>query len=644
MKVCPECGARFETVWAQCPHDGALLRSDKPDPLIGTTFAEHYEILSVLGRGGMSVVYKAKHRLMNRVVAIKLLHGDADQIATERFRHEAQAASSLSHPNIISIYEFGIAGDQPYLIMDCLEGSNLGEVLQAEKHLGMERAINIFRQTCLGLEHAHKNGVIHRDLKPSNLCLVTGEGGAEIVKIVDFGIAKLMPEMGREQTRLTQTGEVFGSPLYMSPEQCRAKPLDTRSDIYSLGCLMYECLTGVLPIEGDTSYETMTMHISKLPEPFIKVAPHLAINRSIEAIVFRCLEKDPADRYQSVSEIIADLPTVKAESGSIKVRSVQHPAKARREIKVLRYSFWSLFVFVAAVLAYISCDNGSSFDRGTVLDKTMWNAQTTIAQSFASNHMYEQAKFILLDSEQTARRKFSNKGRLLTVLNMERIVFEDGRMFEDLEAVNRRIAETNNEILLNQYAYCMDQLDKASAHTGDTSLSINKILAPITIEAISHISRALVGNGLIMHAEKLTARTKDIYTKMLGASDPLVGDVDLMLAEIYWRQQRLSFVEPLLKDAEAIFQKSLKPNDKRIALAWLRLGELYRDRNRYPECETALEAALAISTKYYPTDTNLQYQCYNAYGCYLDEVNKSKEAAEAFAKADKLKPTDLIED
>lgn len=133
--------------------------------MIGQVFADQYEIISVLGAGGMSVVYKARHRLMDRIVAIKLLHDDSDKVAIERFKHEAKASSSLKHQNIISIYDFGIVGDQAYLVMDCLDGKNLSEVLEEVGHLAIDRAVNIFRQTCLGLEHAHKNGILHRDLK-----------------------------------------------------------------------------------------------------------------------------------------------------------------------------------------------------------------------------------------------------------------------------------------------------------------------------------------------------------------------------------------------------------------------------------------------------------------------------------------------
>jgi len=298
LKICPKCSATFENIWSSCPYDGLELQPQNKDPLLGKVFAEQYEIISVLGTGGMSVVYKARHNLMDRIVAIKLLHGQADHLAVERFKQEAKAASSLNHPNIISVYDFGMIGTQAYLVMDCIEGTNLNDVLEQEKHITPDRAVPIFRQTCEGLEHAHKKGIIHRDLKPSNLCLVIGEDKVEHVKIVDFGIAKLLPQQGKQQIQLTQTGEIFGSPMYMSPEQCLAQPLDVRSDIYSLGCLMYESLTGVPPLLGETAYDTMTMHVNTAPAEFAKVAPHLRIDKSIEALVFRCLEKKPEERYQ----------------------------------------------------------------------------------------------------------------------------------------------------------------------------------------------------------------------------------------------------------------------------------------------------------------------------------------------------------
>jgi len=592
----------------------------------------------------MSVVYKAKHKLMDRIVAIKVLHGDADKLAMDRFRHEAQTASSLNHPNIISVYEFGIIDGQAFLVMDCLEGENLSEILQKDVRIPIERAINIFRQTCLGLEHAHKKGVVHRDLKPSNLCLVISEGGTEVVKIVDFGIAKLMPEGGKDQTRLTQTGEVFGSPLYMSPEQCMARPIDSRSDIYSLGCLMYECLTGSVPLEGETAYETMTMHVSKNPESFAKKAPDLQINRSIEAMVFRCLEKNPEDRYQSAAEVMADLPTIKAESGSMKVKIIQHPTKQRQEIKFLRYAFWSLFIFVAAIFAYMACDHGSDLDRGTVLEKTIWNAQTTLAQTFMDNKMYEPARQVLLIAEETASKRFSNRGRLLTALNMQKRLYEKARLFEELEATNKQIAAVNNEILLKNYDTLMAELEQVAKPSSPSQSSIDKVVASIKVQAGGHLAGSLMGADMFHHAERLVSRAKEVYTNLLGPNDVVIGDIDMRLADCRLRQQRLHAARPLLVEALSIYEKALPPNSRRIVLANLRLGELDRNINRYDLCKVELTKAVELAGQYFSKDSNLNYECLNAYACYFDETGKEEEAKKYFAKAAALNPVDLVEE
>ncbi|MBS1990842.1 MAG: protein kinase [Cyanobacteria bacterium SZAS LIN-3] len=618
--------------------------NEKPDPLLGQNFGEHYQILSVLGRGGMSVVYKAKHKLMDRIVAIKVLHGDVDQTGTERFKHEAQTASALNHPNIVSVYEFGFIDGHAFLVMDCLEGENLNEILQKDVRIPVERAINIFRQACLGLDHAHKKGVVHRDLKPGNLCIIQGEGGNEIVKIVDFGIAKLMPETGKDQTRLTQTGEVFGSPLYMSPEQCLARPIDLRSDIYSLGCLMYECLTGSVPIEGDTAYETMTMHVHKAPESFAKKAPDLHINPSIEAIVFRCLEKKPEDRYQSCAELMADLPTIKAESGSMKVKSIQHPTKQKQEIKFLRYGFWTLFVFCAAIFAYMSCDNGSELDRGTVLEKTIWNAQTTLAQTLVDAEWYELGRKVLDSAESTARNRFSNKARLLTVLNMQKRLYEKARLFEDLDLTNKKITTINNQILLKNFDSLMAELEATGKPSSSAQSSLNKITAPIKVEAIDHLAKSLLGAGMIEHAEQMILRAKEVYISLLGPADTVVGDLDMRLADCYQRRQRLAAERPVLVEALNIYEKSTQPNSRRYVEALLKLGELDRTVNRYEIAKTELSDALNIAQKHFPQDTNLNCECLNAYACYFSELGKDKEAKELFDRASKLKLTDLIEE
>src|SRR4030095_3436452 len=195
----------------------------KPESLVGTSIADKYEILSVLGQGGMSVVYKARHLLMKKAVAIKVLLPQLvlNPQSLKRFQQEASASSSLSHPNVITVYDFGVSAQGlPYLVMDLLYGDSLADEVKNNGPLEVGRALKIFIQAADALYEAHRKGVIHRDLKPSNIMLVSTDTSADIVKIVDFGIAKVLPQEGDDVQKLTQTGEIFGSPYYMSPEQC----------------------------------------------------------------------------------------------------------------------------------------------------------------------------------------------------------------------------------------------------------------------------------------------------------------------------------------------------------------------------------------------------------------------------------------
>ncbi len=274
--------------------------------LVGTRLADRYEIISVIGHGGMGVVYKARHELIDRVVAIKMLKPQLimDAASAQRFQQEAKAASRLSHPNVITLFDFGLTPTgQPYLVMDFLQGSSLSELIKRERQLSVDRFVSICSQVCDALDHAHRNGIIHRDLKPGNIMLTTRQGEADLVKVVDFGVAKIMPFAGEDSQSVTQSGEVFGSPVYMSPEQCVGEPLDVRSDIYSMGVVMYEMLTGTVPLRGKDIIQTIMMHKCDLPSPFAQMRPDLHIPDRLEAAVFKALAKDPAKRYQSMSEI-----------------------------------------------------------------------------------------------------------------------------------------------------------------------------------------------------------------------------------------------------------------------------------------------------------------------------------------------------
>jgi serine/threonine protein kinase/tetratricopeptide (TPR) repeat protein len=280
------------------------------EDLVGTVLENKYEILEKIGAGGMGAVYKARHQLMHRQVAIKMVLAQlsANSMTLKRFTQEARATSQLNHPNILTVFDFGISpSNQPYLVMDFLEGVNFGRVLEETRQIPIARAIGIFLQVCAALGHAHQKGIVHRDLKPSNIMLIELDGQPDFVKVLDFGIAKVLSSVDGETDNLTRTGEVFGSPLYMSPEQFRGKSMDARSDIYSLGCVMYRSLAGICPVTGKDVLECMYKHVNESIPPFSVTAPEAEIPERLEQIIMKALAKDPDERYASMNDLRADL-------------------------------------------------------------------------------------------------------------------------------------------------------------------------------------------------------------------------------------------------------------------------------------------------------------------------------------------------
>lgn len=291
------------------PRPGTTNPSRDLNP--GVMFGKNYQIIELIGRGGMSAVYKAHDRNLKRNVAVKVLayKRKLDKKARARFVQEGIALSKLDHPNLIKVYEFGDADSaEPFLVMDYLKGISLSDVMAPKKALPALRAVSIVKQCVDALRHAHNKGVVHRDLKPSNVMLVEDpDTGAEIVKIIDFGIAKVEELDGQ---RLTETGEVFGSPLYMSPEQCRGERLDERSDMYSLGCMFYELLTGKAPFVGVDFADTVGMHFNDSHIPLVKVRPDLSCAKELDEVVSKLMAKSRKDRYQTMGDVSEELEPI----------------------------------------------------------------------------------------------------------------------------------------------------------------------------------------------------------------------------------------------------------------------------------------------------------------------------------------------
>jgi serine/threonine protein kinase len=286
---------------------GAEARLTEELP-IATMIADRYKILRFIGRGGMGSVYQVEQVFMKKKLALKTLNkvAGADKKTRQRFKLEALAASKLEHPNLVRALDYGwLETKQPFLVMDFIEGESLEQYFRRTGKISPELAAKIFIPVSSALAYAHAKGVIHRDLKPGNIMLVhsNNDHNEFIPKVVDFGIAKLDE---REANALTKAGEIIGTPLYMSPEQAMGALVDNRSDIYSLGCVMYEALTGTPPFQG-TVFETMMQHKTKKPLPMKEASSGVEIPAALEKIVLRMMAKKPEDRYSSCADVAQDL-------------------------------------------------------------------------------------------------------------------------------------------------------------------------------------------------------------------------------------------------------------------------------------------------------------------------------------------------
>lgn len=291
---------------------GMTAASDAVDPLIGRTLEGKYRIESLLGVGGMGRVYRGRNERTDSPVAIKTLNRDltGDVSLVKRFEVEARSASNLRHPNTIRIYDFGNDQGVLFMVMELLSGRALEQVLSDEGALDQRRAVWIIMEACKSLAEAHANGLVHRDLKPDNLFLNrVGNSDQEHVKVLDFGVAKLRDKRFSDAT-LTQAGMIFGTPRYMSPEQARAQDLDGRSDIYALGIILFELLTGRPPFDAAEPIAILLKHVNEPPPAMADVAPGIQIDPALQDLVQRCMAKSPEQRPDSVEHLIAELEEI----------------------------------------------------------------------------------------------------------------------------------------------------------------------------------------------------------------------------------------------------------------------------------------------------------------------------------------------
>jgi len=310
-KTCPTCGKKTQD--CSCYSSQVAVWSDiaAPEELAssGEVIRDTYQVIRSLGSGATSTVFLVRHLITDDLYAMKMLNRDLPNIveAQKRFEREATAISKLQHRNMVELYDFGMSNaGYVYFIVDFVQGKSLFSILKEEGPMPVKRACGILLQVCDAMEYAHQHGLIHRDLKSANILIVHDKetDNEDSVRIVDFGIVKMMqtPTQAKSQ-RLTQEGTVVGSPKYMSPEQCQGQEQDARSDIYSLGCLMYEILSGKCPFDGEYPFAILMKQVMEEAVPINQRFPHLNIPAELEQIILKTLQKKPDDRFQSMREL-----------------------------------------------------------------------------------------------------------------------------------------------------------------------------------------------------------------------------------------------------------------------------------------------------------------------------------------------------
>jgi len=406
MRICPRCRERFPTQDRFCVRDASVLVEQIDIDRIGTTVG-NYHLDQILGRGGMGTVYSGEHVYIKKKVAVKVLHRQFARFeeAVGRFLREARAASSINHPNIVDVTDFGPMPDgSVFFVMEYLDGTSLEDIIERDGALALHRGLNIANQMALALASAHEKQIVHRDLKPDNVMLIRRTGRRDLiralqgepaaddaptgqfvieredvydfVKILDFGIAKVLVD-GVEAGQ-TLRGAVFGTPEYMSPEAARGEDVDHRSDIYSLGVILFDMLVGRPPFEAEAAADVLAMHINEPPPPPSRAAPGHEITAAADALVLKAMAKDPAHRHQDMDELRADLQhcygsvAYKRNAASVGAPSIGREGRARRLTEEL--DEWlhgggaGLSLQEARMMAVISTAE-QSFDRMPAVDE-----------------------------------------------------------------------------------------------------------------------------------------------------------------------------------------------------------------------------------------------------------------------------------
>ncbi len=586
---CGVCGhfASSSTLHAEAetaPGTAPTLRLS--DPLIGRVLDAKYEIVARLGQGGMGSVYRARRIHMGGEVAVKVLRQEftTDRNAVERFRREARTAAKLNHPNIVTVHDLGETSgeDAPvFIVMELVQGESLRCLIQREGHLAPSRAVALMRDICAGVGLAHRRNIVHRDLKPDNVLVLPAEEGREFetAKVMDFGIAKLLESVN--EPGLTQTGAVFGTPYYLSPEQCRGELVNARSDVYSLGAMFYEMLVGAPPFSATNLAGLITRHLTASPSPF---PVYLSIPNALEAVCLKALAKDPASRQSDASVFARELQeavgVAALASSEMRVafpdahsRSTATASPTHRSTKSIALAIGLAAVVLGLVVGYVlfkRTGERPGVDPAAV-DPIAARQHADLASELLSHGSFVKAEE---ESREAARLEPANAGwhsLLGQALSKQSKWSEAEAEFRTAVRLDAKNSDYHN--LLGRALSDQKRYDAAATEYGEALQ-----LDPNNSKAHASLGR--------LHLDRQMYAEAEIESRLAIRLDPKDWLPHNNLGMILTAQKKYDQAEPELREAIRLDPTNPRP--------LVNLGNIFFHRKMYAEAEAQYVAALRL--------------------------------------------------
>ncbi len=606
MSTCLNCGFDIEGEHKFCPSCGTRSPevADPGHSLIGRTLNDKYRILSELGAGSMGSVYLAEHVRLKKKVALKILHIDlqVNDDALQRFQREGIAAGQFTHPNAIQIFDFDRGeGKLFYLAMEFVEGRSLKKFLREEGARPAAEAVALTRQILSALAEAHRHGIIHRDLKPDNIMVVDGPAGERTIKVLDFGLSKLIDRPLGASMR-TQTGMIIGTPLYMSPEQCAGEPADHKSDLYAVGLILYEMMAGRLPFEGRSVSEILIERATAKAPSFRKAHPELSPPKELDAILRKALQPKPKDRFESAADMIAALDRVTFDGTSTATpRRVVAPAAAsggseptlvlpairppRKRRLGLAVGIVVVTTVVAALGAYLAMSGaGGRPDASTRPARV--SAKNPAARTASEDRYLEllaQARRALADRDSTAALVAAEEALRLDCRDAEGFLVR-AQAYRQRRDLDTAIADCEEALKLDP------TFGAAAAEVGWIHFDREEHAA-----ALSSFDKALDADGASATAFTGRGATEYRLGRFESARESLENAIALdsrsTLAPIYLGRTLLQLGD--VNGAISVLIQA-KRNDSRSWEAYAILGEAYLSAGRFDEADAQLREAIRL--------------------------------------------------